>query len=170
MKKSIFAIFPLVLMLTGCPFFCQFGDEIEIENVDLSITPIVIPKDDVYTYVLEENINLNLTFKPDFEKFEKYRIILSIRKNTENFYERERVYDDYFIVEKENEIVNYENPFYFNEADYAEAEEIIQNYTITPKKTGKFEINVYLEGYTKDLKDINKYTNNWCYIWNIREP
>ena len=169
MKKLIFVVFPLVLMLTGCPFFCQFGDEIEIENVDLSITPMVIPKDDVYTYVLEENINLNLTFKPDFEKFEKYRIILSIRKNTENFYERDRVYDDYFIVEKENEIVNDENKFYFDESDYKGADEIIQNYTIIPKKAGRYEINLFFNGDEIDFEDEIIYTNEWCYIWNIRE-
>ena len=170
MKKLIFAIFPLVLMLTGCflvPQHTPLTFE-KIENVDVSITPERIPKDDVYTYVVEENINLNLTFKPDFEKFKKYRVSLSFSKYDNN--EKKFVYDDYFIVEKENEIVNDENQFYFDENDYKDTDEIIQNYTITPKKVGSYSISIYFNGYERDFEDEITYRNKWRYYWNIREP
>lgn len=165
MKKLIFVVFPLVLMLTGCPFFCQFGDEIEIENVDLSITPMVIPKDDVYTYVLEENINLNLTFKPDFEKFEKYRLILFFSEYEDN---ETDFYGEYFSVD--DSIVKNNRRFYFDETDYKDEKEIIQSYKITPIKAGKYDISIQFDGYAKDEKDHNTYRNERYYIWNIREP
>ena len=157
-------------MLTGCflvPQHTPLTFE-KIENVELSITPEQIPKDDVYTYVVEENINLNLTFKPDFEKFKKYRFSLSFSKYDNN--EKKFVYDDYFIVEKENEIVNDENKFYFDESDYKGADEIIQNYTIIPKKAGRYEINLFFNGDEIDFEDEIIYTNEWRYFWNIREP
>lgn len=160
MKKLIFIVFPLVLMLTGCEFLSAFMEDIDGEVYELPTSRFEIFPDKE-EYFIGETIKINIAFEPDFDDIEKYYLLVTTEfTDIENIVKDTMKFSDGRITNRKEYI--------FDANTNLENSEIIKEIQIEFQKKGNYYLLINLcgrETISDDLYDKSIKKNI-----TIREP